>query len=168
MKRALSVVCGAAILAILGFGAWGQDRAEDVTAIVVPIATRETDAFVKAFNQRKVNEIGSHFTSDGDLAFLQGANIEKLNSGLVRGREDVTRDFETFFMLCPNARLTETVRYARLIRPDLLIADVDFEIKGLGDDQGPIEGRAVVIRVLEAGVWKIAAERSFSKTSMPK
>jgi hypothetical protein len=55
-----------------------------------------------------------------------------------------------------------------MVRPDLLVADVDFEIRGLPRDAGPIQGRAVVLRVLESGVWKIAAERSFSRTPVIK
>jgi hypothetical protein len=35
-------------------------------------------------------------------------------------------------------------------------------------DAGPIQGRAVVLRVLESGAWKIAAERSFSWTPVIK
>jgi uncharacterized protein (TIGR02246 family) len=168
MRRALLVVYLAASLLILGLGVRGQDRAEDVSAIVVPLATRETEAFVKAFNERKTNDISDLFTPDADLAFLQGSSIEKIESGLVRGRKEIAQSFESFFEGYPKCRLTETLFNARMMRPDLLIADVDFEIKGLGDGEGPIIGRAVVIRVLEAGVWKIAAERSFSKTSMPK
>jgi hypothetical protein len=168
MRRALPVVGLAAIVVILGFGVRGEDRAEDLSAIVVPLATREADAFVKAFNDHKPVDIGALFSEDADLAFLQGASIDKLNSGLVRGRKQITLDFDTFFSVYPNCRITEKVVYARMVRPDLLIADADFEIKGLGDEEGPIKGRALVVRVLEKGVWKIAAERSFSKTSTPK
>ena len=77
-------------------------------------------------------------------------------------------DFETFFSVYPNSRLKQTVFYARLIRPDVLISDFEFEISGLPRDAGPIRGRAVTIRVLESGVWKIAAERNASRTPVRK
>jgi uncharacterized protein (TIGR02246 family) len=168
MKRSLSVVCLSATLAISAVRVRAQDRAEDVTATVVSLATREAKAFVKAFNHHKPQEISALFTPDADLAFLQGASIEKLDSRLIRGRDTIVSNFDTFFAEFPNARITENVIYARMIRPDLLVADVDFEITGLGNDEGPIQGRAVVFRVLESGQWKITSERSFSKVSAAK
>ncbi len=75
---------------------------------------------------------------------------------------------ETLFEMYPDIKLKRTVTDARLIRPDVLIADYDFEITGLPGNAGPIRGRAVPIRVLESGSWKIAAERIVSGTPASK
>jgi hypothetical protein len=70
---------------------------------------------------------------------------------------------ETFFQVFPTAKLSHTVRRARLITPDVMVADVDFEITGLPEDSGPIKGQVVIIRVRTEGAWKIAVERNISK-----
>jgi hypothetical protein len=163
MRRTLYLSCLAVALATVGLVVQGQDRAPDLSAVVIPLAKREASAYVKAFNERKFKDLGPLFTSDAEIAFLQGPNVEKLQYGMVAGGEKIVACHETFCSTFPDAKLTETVLSARLIRPDLLIADVDFAITGLPKGSGPIEGRAVVIRVLDSGVWKIAAERSFSR-----
>jgi uncharacterized protein (TIGR02246 family) len=132
------------------------------------LATRESTDYVTAFNERKSKDLTTLFTPDADFAFLQGPSVEKLQYGLIRGRQEIVVCHEAFFSLCPDSRLKQTVCYARLIQPDVLIADIDFEIVGLPSNAGPVRGRAVTIRVLEAGVWKIAAERNVSRTPVAK
>jgi hypothetical protein len=163
MRRALLLAGLAAALTTQWLVVRGQDRAQDLSAVVVPLAKRESSAYVKGFNDRKFKDLAPLFTSDAEIAFLQGSTVKTLEYGMVDGREEIVGWHETFCNSFPDAKLTQTVLSARLVRPDLLIADVDFEIKGLPQDAGPIQGRAVVIRVLESGVWKIAAERSFSR-----
>jgi uncharacterized protein (TIGR02246 family) len=170
MRRATSVVCLAAALAAQGLEARGQAQpeAQDLSRVVVALASRESAALVKAFNERNLKDLAALFTPDADFAFLQGSSIERLDFALIRGREQIVGNFETFFSVYPNSRLKQTVFYARLIRPDVLISDFEFEISGLPRDAGPIRGRAVTIRVLESGVWKIAAERNASRTPVRK
>jgi uncharacterized protein (TIGR02246 family) len=166
MRRAWVLACLAAALPTWGLVVRGQDRAPDVSAVVVPLAERESAAFAKAFNDRKIKDLAALFTPDADFAFLQGPSVEKLEYGMARGRDEIASCIDTFGSTFPDAKLTSTVLSARLIRPDLLIAEVDFAIKGLPKGAGPIQGRAVTVRVLESGAWKIAAERSFSKTPL--
>jgi hypothetical protein len=168
MRRALLLAGLAAILTTQWFVVRAQDRAQALSAKVVPLATRESSAYVKAFNDRKFKDLAVLFASDPEIAFLEGSSVEKLQYSLVGGKADIVGCHEMFCSMFPDAKLTQTVVSARLLRPDLLIADVDFEIKGLPKDAGPIQGRAVVIRVLESGVWKIAAERSFARTPVIK
>jgi uncharacterized protein (TIGR02246 family) len=168
MRRATSVVCLAAALATQGLETRGQPQAQDVSAVVVALATRESAAYVKAFNDRKTKDLTALFTPDADFAFLQGPSVDKLEYGLVRGRREIVDSHETFFSVYPDSRLKQTVFYARLIRPDMLIADIDFELVGLPSNAGPIRGQAVTVRVLESGVWKIAAERNVSRTPVTK
>ena len=69
---------------------------------------------------------------------------------------------ETFFSIFPDTGPTQTVLSASMVRPDLLMADVDFEIRGLPGDAGPIQGRVVVLRVLESGSGRSPPRRSTS------
>ncbi len=131
-------------------------------------AKQESAAYVRAFNGRKPKELGETFTSDADLAFLQGADVKTLQYGLISGADRIADCFATFFEVYPDARLSQVVVSARFIRPDLLLADVDFEIVGLPGDAGPIRGRSVVLRVKEADAWKIAADRNVSGTPASK
>jgi uncharacterized protein (TIGR02246 family) len=128
------------------------------------LAARESAAYVKAFNDRKVNDLAALFMLDADFVFLQGPSVEQLQYGLVGGREAIVGSHEVFFSMCPNVRLRQTVLHARLIRPDLLIADTEFELTGLPSNVGPIRGRGATLRVMEGGEWKIAAERNVSRT----
>ena len=168
MRRAWLVASLGAALAAPGLATRGQDRAQDLAAMSVALATRESAAYVTAFNDRQPKDLAPLFTPDADCAFLQGSSVEKLDYGLVRGRKEIVACHETFGSTFPDAPLAQTVLRARLIRPDLLIADVDFEIKGLPADSGPIRGRAVVLRVLESGRWQIAAERNVSRTPVTR
>jgi len=169
MRRETRLMCLAVAVLILvapGLVAWGQNQ--DRSGDAVELAKRESAAYVKAFNDRKTKDLPALFTPDADFVFLHGSRVERLEYVLVRGREEIVGSHETFFEVFPDARLTQTVLSARLIRPDLLIADVDFEIKGLPSDSGPIRGRAVVIRVKDGGAWKITADRNVSKTPPAK
>lgn len=164
MRRATSVVCLLAFVAAQGFEArvQAQPEAEGVSAVVVALATREAAAYVKAFNDRKFKDLAALFTPDADFAFLQGPSFEKLQFGLAPGRDLIMNSHEMFFDVYPDVRLKQTVVSARLIRPDVLISDSEFELTGFPQGEGPIRGRAVTIRVLESGAWKIAAERNVS------
>ena len=168
MRRALVLAGLAAALLTQGLVVRGQDRAQDVSVVVVALAERESAAFAKAFNDRKFKDLAALFTSDADFEFLQGPSVEKLEYRMACGRDEIASCIGTFCSTFPKAKLTLTVRSARLIRPDLLIAGADFEIKGLPKDAGPIQGRAVTVRVLESGVWKIAADRGLARTPAKK
>ncbi len=132
------------------------------------LSRRESSAYVRAFNEHKAAGLDALFNRDADLAFLQGSDVAKLDYGLVRGADEIAGCLARFFELYPNARLSQAVTTARLIRPDLLITDVDFEIVGLPGNAGPIRGRSVVIRANESGAWKIAADRNVSRTHTAK
>jgi uncharacterized protein (TIGR02246 family) len=168
MRRALVLAGLAAALLTPGLVVRGQDRAQDVSAVVVALAQRESAAFAKAFNDREFKDFAALFTSDADFEFLQGPSVEKLEYRMACGRDEIANTVETFCSKFPNAKLTLTVRHARLIRPDLLIAEAEFEIKGLPKDAGPIQGKAVTVRVLESGAWKIAADRGLARTPVKK
>lgn len=146
------------------FVAWGQDGQSPVAAL--DQAKRDSAAYVRAFNSRDAAALKGLFTADTDFAFLQGPSAEQLEYGMVCGRGELVNCYAAFFSTFPDSRLTQTVLSARLIRPDLYIADVDFEIKNLPRNDGPIRGRAVTIHVKEAGGWKIAAERNVSRTPL--
>jgi uncharacterized protein (TIGR02246 family) len=169
MRREPWLVCLVAAVVVLVAQvrmAWGQYQ--DRSADAIEQAKRESATYVKAFNDHKAKDVAAVFTHDADFAFLQGPSVERLEYGMVRGREEIVACHETFFCICPDSRLAQTVVSARLIRPDVLIADVDFEINGLPSDSGPIRGRSVVIRLKEGGAWKIAADRNVSKTPPAK
>ena len=143
-----------------------RDRDHLVDAIEV--AKRESAAYVRAFNERDAKRLERLFARDADFAFFQGSDIKTLEYGLVRGADDIAGCLARFFDLYPDARLSQTVVTCRLIRADVLIADVDFEISGLPGDFGPIRGRCLVIRVDDSGDWKIAADRNVSRTHAAK
>jgi uncharacterized protein (TIGR02246 family) len=168
MRRAWVLAGLAAALLTLGLVVRGQDRAQDVSAVVVALAERESAAFAKAFNDRKSKDLAALFTADADFEFLQGPSVEKLEDRMARGRDEIASYIDSFCSTFPNAKLTVTVRSARLIRPDLLIAEAEFEIKGLPKGTGSIQGRTVSVRVLESGVWKIAADRGLARTPVKK
>lgn len=164
MRRVFFMVCLVAALATPGLMVRGQDRAQDVSTVVIPLAERESAAFTKAFNGHNFHELAGLFTSDADFEMLEGPNVEKLQYATARGREGILNSLKRFCSMAPTARLRRTVASARLIRPDVLISEADFEITGLPRDAGPIQGGLVTVRVMESGAWRIAAERGFSRT----
>jgi uncharacterized protein (TIGR02246 family) len=171
MRLAPLVVCLVAALAGPGLAARGQAQAdaEDLSGVVVALATRESASYVKAFNERKLQDLAALLTPDADVTVLEGSSVETLvEFSLVRGRERIVACHDTLFDMYPDARLKQTVTQARRIRPDVLIADVEFEITGIPASTGAIRGRAVSVRVLESGAWKLAAERIASWTAERK
>jgi uncharacterized protein (TIGR02246 family) len=130
---------------------------------VLARAKSESAAFVEAFNRHDAKAVGELFAESGDFTFLQGSSFETLQFGLIRGRDQITEGMQIFFELFPDAKLSHATRRARLITPDVLISDEDFEITGLPRGDGPMKGQFVVIRVKSDGAWKIAAERNVSK-----
>jgi uncharacterized protein (TIGR02246 family) len=121
-----------------------------------------SEAYAKAFNEHDAKAIGAICTESADFAFLQGDSLENLQFGLVRGRDQIVTTVATFFQLNPTAKLTHTVRRARLIAPDVMLVDEDFEIGGLPGEPRPIRGKFLSVRVRVDGSWKIAAERNIS------
>ena len=162
--RHLATVGLIAALAAQAPSATRRDR--DGPDEAVELARRESSAYVRAFNHRRAKDLSALFTREADLAFLQGPDAGRLDYGIVRGAGEIAGCLARFFEMYPDARLSQTVVSARLIRPDLLIADV--EIVGLPDEYGPIRGRSATIRLNESGVWKIAADRNVSRTRAAK
>jgi hypothetical protein len=160
--RHLATVGLIAALAAQAPSATRRDR--DGPDEAVELARRESSAYVRAFNDHRTKELKALFTQDADLAFLQGTDVRRLEYGIIRGADEIMGCLARFFDLYPDARLSQTVATARLLRPDVMISDVDFEITGLAAGAGPIRGRAIVIRVNESGAWKIAADRNVSRT----
>jgi len=134
--------------------AWASDEE------VIAAAKALTETYAKAFNGHDAKAIGALCTESADFAFLQGDSLENLQFGLVSGRDQIIATVATFFQLYPSAKLTNTVRRARLITPDVMLVDVDFEITGLRGELRPIRGKFVSVRV--DGSWKFAAERNIS------
>jgi hypothetical protein len=160
--RFMAAVGLIAVLAAQAPSAPRRDR--DGHDNAVALARRESSAFVRAFNDRRTKELNALFAQEADFAFLQGPDARRLDYGIIRGADEIAGCLARFFDLYPNARLSQGVVTARLIRPDVLIADLDFEINGLPGGAGPIRGRSVVIRVKDSGVWQIAADRNVSRT----
>src|SRR5258708_670420 len=103
MRRALLLAGLAAALATPWFVVRGQDRARDLSAVVVPLATRESSASVKSFNDRKFKDLTPLFTADAQISFLQGSSIEKLQYGMVDGREEIVDAHEMLCSIFPDA-----------------------------------------------------------------
>jgi hypothetical protein len=62
MRRALLLAGLTAALTTQWLVVLGQDRAQDLSAVVVPLAKRESSAYVKAFNDRKFKDLTPLFT----------------------------------------------------------------------------------------------------------
>ena len=150
-------------IVILGLAArpatsWASDEE------VIARAKAVSEAYARAFNEHDAKAIGAICTEGADFAFLQGDSLENLQFGLVSGRDQIIAVVTTFFQMNPSAKLTHTVRRARLIAPDVMLVDEDFEITGLPEEPRPIRGKflSVRVRVRVDGNWKIAAERDIS------
>ena len=103
--------------------------------MVVPLAKRESAAYVKAFNDRKFKDLAPLFTSDAEIAFLQGSSVEKLEYGMVDGREEIVSCHETFCSIVPG-RQAHADRPLRPAGP----AGPAHRRRGLRD-QGVTQGR---------------------------
>jgi hypothetical protein len=117
MRLALFLASLVAALATQWLVARGQDRARDLPAIAVSHASRESAGYVTAFNGRDSKALAALFTSHASIAFLQGSSVEKLDYGMVVGRDNIVDAHETFFSIFPDTRLTQTVLSARMARP---------------------------------------------------
>lgn len=135
---------------------WASDEA------VLARAKAVSETYARAFNEHDAKAIGAICTEGADFAFLQGDSLENLQFGLVSGRDQIIAVVTTFFQMNPSAKLTHTVRRARLIAPDVMLVDEDFEIGGLPGESRPIRGKFLSVRVRVDGSWKIAAERNIS------
>jgi uncharacterized protein (TIGR02246 family) len=135
---------------------WASDQE------VIAGAKAGSEAFVKAFNEHDAKALGALCTESADFAFLQGDSLENLQFGLASGRDQIIATAATFFQMYPSAKVTHTVRRARLIAPDVMLVDEDFEITGLPEEPRPMRGKFLIVRVRVDGSWKIAAERNIS------
>jgi hypothetical protein len=129
------------VVAILGFATIVS--AADKKAMA--LAKAESESFVKVFNEHDAKAVGSLGVETTDFYFLQGDSLENIQFGLVTGRDRITETMAGFVQMCPSAKVTHTVRTARLVTPDVMVVDEDFEITGLDDVYGPIKGQFLVV-----------------------
>jgi hypothetical protein len=156
-----------AIFAVMGLAAIVAVSSAADTDVIAQ-AKVESQAFVQAFNDHNPARVGALLVETADFAFLQGSSLDNMQFGLIVGRDRIRETLETFFQICPSAKVSHTVRTARMITPDVMLSDEDFEISGLPADSGPIKGQCVVIRIKVDGTWKITAERNVSKAPPQK
>ena len=141
-----------------------------VAALVIPMSSQGQSAASKADIQKLLQEqddarhggdwnaFGQFFTaeattlsSDGTSykgrAQIQSGNQDQWGAGVYKG-----------------ARIKRTVESVEVIAPDVVLADITFEITNIAGG-GNRTGRTAVVLVRSNNAWKVAATRSMVPTA---
>ena len=118
--------------------------------------------FVSAWNKNDSKQMAACFSTDGDLINPSGR--------IARGRTEVERLMqEEHAGPFKGTRLNTQHKHLRFLKPDVAIADYEFEISQMrgGDGKNTLKGHVTFVLHKENDRWLIAAGRPMVPSALP-
>lgn len=166
MRSRVALFVVAALICFSGnlFGqVQAQAQATATTEVAPPDIRAELlpslEAFQKAFNEGKAEELAGFFLEDGEFVDEQGA--------VYSGREAIKELMTQFFKDFPGVQLGATVESLRQLGPDLLIEEGTRDVFAADSDAPVAKVRYVAVRAKRDGKWYLATVREFNDDPTP-
>lgn len=119
--------------------------------------------FANAWNRNDVKALSACFATDGDLINPAGR--------AARGKEEIEKLLQDEQnSVFKGSRMTVRQTHVRFLKPDLAIADYDFEIArmhGAGGKDTTVTGLQSVVLRKDGDKWLVVAARPMIPTPMP-
>jgi uncharacterized protein (TIGR02246 family) len=138
-----------------------QQHAETDKSAIEAVVTQ----FKDAWNQHDAHAFAALFTEDADFTNVRGEQAS--------GRKAVEDMHAPLFIgvVFKDSRLTGELRSVRFLKPDVAVADVDWEMTGAGGPGGvarpPRKGLLDWVLVKTSGSWLIVVMHNTEFNSQP-
>lgn len=134
------------------------------------LAHQWVERLVTAFNARDLKTLDGLYAEDADIAFFTAERAADVEFTRLQGKDQIDLGYKYFLLSSGSERmrLKATLRNARLITPELLETDSDYEITGMPGTTGPVKGSSVILRKKQGDRWLIVMERQIGVLPEPK
>jgi ketosteroid isomerase-like protein len=125
------------------------------------LAKSLTAQLVAAFNAHDTKALDALYAEDADVAYVTGEKVSDVEFVRLKGKREIDTGYK-YFLECAggeNIQIKVTLNHARLITPELLETDSNYEVRGLPGMAGPLKGSAILLRRKQADRWLIVMER---------
>jgi ketosteroid isomerase-like protein len=134
---------------------WGQDQGADEA---MKLARKLTDEGAATFSKADAKAMAAYYTENA-IVFLQGKGDDGYSVKEYDGRAEIERLYADFFKEPGTIRAKNTVDYARLLAPDLLVIAGTFEPNQLAAK--PMKLPFYQVRTKQGEKWLIHSVRIF-------
>jgi ketosteroid isomerase-like protein len=133
----------------------GDDQPADEA---LKLATKLTEEGAATFSKADAKAMAAYYTDDA-IVFMEGKNDEGYSVKEYDGRAEIERLYADFFKEPATIQAKNTVEYAKLLAPDLLVIAGTFEPNQLATK--PLKLPFYQVRVKRGDKWLIHSVRIF-------
>jgi uncharacterized protein (TIGR02246 family) len=155
MNRPMTLVLGLFLLAFSVNLSLGRDMADDEA---LKLATRLTQEGAATFNKADAKAMAAYYVEDAKM-FLQSKEDDEVSEKEYAGREEIEKFYAELFKNPETIQAKNTVEYARLLAPDLLVIAGTFVPNEAADK--PLKVPFYQVRVKRGDKWLIHRLRIF-------
>jgi ketosteroid isomerase-like protein len=156
MKRRASVIVSAMVFC--GF-MLSPARAQEPGDEAMKLARKLTEEGAATFSKADAKAMIAYYTADA-IVFVQGKNDEGHSVKEYDGKAEIERAYADFFKgQNGTIRAKNTVEYARLLAPDVLVIAGTFEPNQLAEK--PLKVPFYQVRIKQGDRWLIQSVRIF-------
>jgi uncharacterized protein (TIGR02246 family) len=124
------------------------------------LAVKVTTEGAAKFNTRDAKAMAATYLDDAELTLIsREKDTGAFKTEVTRGRADIEAFYEKFFKDTQEVRAKNTVEYARLLDPEMLLISGVFEPDTQSAD--PLRLPFVQVRVKQGDAWRIARLQLF-------
>jgi ketosteroid isomerase-like protein len=153
MNRVMISVFAIALGVFVIVPAWGQNADE-----AVQLARKLTEEGAATFNTANAKAMAAYYTDDAKV-FLESRNDNGLSVKEYNGREDIEKLYADLFKNPGTIQSKNTVEYAKLLAPELLVIAGTFEPNTL--DPKPLKVPFYQVRIKQGDKWLMSSVRIF-------
>jgi uncharacterized protein (TIGR02246 family) len=146
MRNACWMLSVVALLAA-GAVALAQQRDADASEEAMKLAREGAKGYMEAFSRGDAQAMAELYTKEGVRIFAGERRVQ--------GHEELERYYGRFFTENEGARIHITVEQARLLRPDVLVAEGPWTLEGAAA-RFPDRGNSAVVLTEDEGQWRLA------------
>ncbi len=153
MKRAITTLLAIILGVLLIIPASGQN-ADDA----MQLAKKLTEEGATTFNTANAKAVAAYYTEDAKV-FIEGKDENGISVKEHIGREEIEKLYADLFKNPDTLQSKNTVEYAKLLAPDILVIAGTFEPKS--QDPKPFKVPFYQVRVKQGDKWLMSSLRIF-------
>jgi ketosteroid isomerase-like protein len=153
MKRAMMSIFGLVLGVFLIVPASGQNADE-----AVQLAKKLTEEGAATFNKANAKAMAAYYTDDAKV-FLQSKNDSGISVKEYNGREEIEELYADLFKNPGTIQSKNTVEYAKLLAPDILVIAGTFEPNT--QDAKSLKVPFYQVRIKQGDKWLMSSVRVF-------
>ncbi len=153
MKRVMTLISAILLGVLLIVPASGQNVDE-----AMQLAKKLTEEGATTFNTANAKAMAAYYTDDAKV-FLQSKDDNGTSVKEYNGREEIEKFYGDLFKDARTIQSKNTVEYAKLLAPDILVIAGTFEPNTL--DPKPLKVPFYQVRIKQGDKWLMSSLRIF-------